>query len=259
MKNMETLPGSVPVDNVKERHDRIEREIEIHNLLLDRKSIKDGVFENLEEGDTIRLAGIPNNLIVEDINQRRFSERLRAAIAVGVLTEVDGLSWSYFSNRPIVFAKIGGINIPFYRSASGASSKNKGEWYPFFGIGDDYWFIKSTDVTLGDKKNPAIEKVQKILNKTFTWDSSLDTSQNNGLAKHPFGSGSTQNQYMSYKELNDRVFHADLGGISQMGEAEHIYGYIHPILTQIMKNVPREVLEEVMATNKQKVSELGFV
>ncbi len=246
------------VSELEERHKRIEREIKIHNLLVERKSEREGVFEGLQEGDVIRLAGIPNELIIQEINQRKFSERLRAAIAAGVLTQVEGLSWSYFSNRPIVFSKVGGEVIPFYRSASGASGKSKGEWYPFFGIGDDYWFIKSADALIGDKRNPAIEKVQRILNETFTWDSNLDTSENNGLMKHPFGSGPTHDQYMSYKELNEKVFNQDLTHISQRGEAEEVYGHIYPILTQIMKNVPMAMLEEVIALNEKRITKLGL-
>ena len=257
---MEGIPKPPQEESLEKRHERIEREIKIHNFLTERRTEDKGAFEKLEEGDAVRLAGIPDELIIEEINQRNFSERLGAAIEASVLTQVDGLSWSYFDNRPIVFTKVGGQTIPLYRSATGASGKSKGEWYPFFGIGGGFWFIKSKDDAVeGNSRNPIIGIVQRVLNETFNWDKSLDISRNNGLEKHPFSSGTTGDQYMSYKELNERVFQKDLSDITLSGEAEKAHEHIYSVLAQIKKNVSLDTFKEIIEENKKKVTEMNLI
>jgi hypothetical protein len=49
-----------------------------------------------------------------------------------------------YADRKIVLFDINGIRIPFYLSSGHAGKKDvaAGKWYPFFGIGSDYWFNK---------------------------------------------------------------------------------------------------------------------
>jgi hypothetical protein len=53
-----------------------------------------------------------------------------------------------FEGRPIVAVRVGQLRIPFYVS-SGQNKKEgvtPGQWYPFFGIGDDGWFNKTDKI-----------------------------------------------------------------------------------------------------------------
>lgn len=49
-----------------------------------------------------------------------------------------------YADRKVVLFDINGIRIPFYLSSGHAGKKDvvAGKWYPFFGIGSDYWFNK---------------------------------------------------------------------------------------------------------------------
>lgn len=49
-----------------------------------------------------------------------------------------------YADRKVVLFDINGIRIPFYLSSGHAGKKDvvAGRWYPFFGIGSDYWFNK---------------------------------------------------------------------------------------------------------------------
>ncbi len=49
-----------------------------------------------------------------------------------------------YADRKIVLFDINGVRVPFYLSSGHAGKKDviAGKWYPFFGIGSDYWFNK---------------------------------------------------------------------------------------------------------------------
>lgn len=75
--------------------------------------------------------------------------------------------------RFMVIAKVKNIHLPFYISSSGASGKNEGEWYPFFGYTGN-WLIKGGVVKDGGKMeyHPEISKIQELLNKNLIIPSS---------------------------------------------------------------------------------------
>lgn len=49
-----------------------------------------------------------------------------------------------YADRKVVLFDINGVRVPFYLSSGHAGKKDvlAGKWYPFFGIGSDYWFNK---------------------------------------------------------------------------------------------------------------------
>jgi hypothetical protein len=70
--------------------------------------------------------------------------------------------------RPVVFLKVNGETVPFYRSQGGTSGKTAGEWYPFFGTDADGWLIKGNLKQLkGGFDVPEVQQAQKYLNSNF--------------------------------------------------------------------------------------------
>lgn len=157
--------------------------------------------------DFARLAGIPNEFIAHHLARLDVPQRIQEAVRIGVLTEVDGKTWSFNVGRPIVFAKVAGETIPFYRSLSGTDGKNKSEWYPFFGFAHDGWFVKSSG-TISRGVNPELENIRQILNATLNWDAEEDKkigTQN--VFSHPFWQdGETGKRHMNHMVLNEAVF-----------------------------------------------------
>ena len=51
-----------------------------------------------------------------------------------------------YGDRKIVLFDVDGVNVPFYLSSGHGGKKDvaPGKWYPFFGIGTDGWFNKSS-------------------------------------------------------------------------------------------------------------------
>jgi hypothetical protein len=81
-------------------------------------------FNNLDQNDFLKFAGVPNELIIEEINQVPFEKRLEKTREIGLIATIKGKLWSYVTNsRPIIFTKVGGENIPFYRSSVGTGGK----------------------------------------------------------------------------------------------------------------------------------------
>lgn len=147
-------------------------------------------FENLDSDDYFRIIAIPKEMIIDDLNELSHEEKLQRAIDVGLLAQVDGKSWSYTKNRPIVFCKLAGETIPFYRSSKGTGGKNAGKWYPMFGFGRGNWMIKGDEKNCNEGYNmPAIRKIQSILDSTFDWGVGLDSNRE----KVPFSRDNLEN------------------------------------------------------------------
>lgn len=151
------------------------------------KTEKEGVFESLEENEFLRFAGIPNQLIIDELNSVPEQERLAKALELGMLDSPRGANWSFVNDRPIVFTKMGGQKIPFYRSSKGTGgAKNAGTWYPFFGLGEENWLIKGGgDNFESGYNNPLIQKMQNVLGESFNWDHDLDL-HDQAPNEHPF-------------------------------------------------------------------------
>lgn len=54
------------------------------------------------------------------------------------------------AGRKIILIDINGVNCPFYLSTGHGGKKDvaSGKWYPFFGIGSDGWFNKSSGLEI---------------------------------------------------------------------------------------------------------------
>lgn len=95
-------------------------------------------------------------------------------------SELKSLNIKYFSvyeldsdestqTRPIVSLPVkNNVNIAFYRSFEGSSSKQKGNWYPVFGLGKEDWFIKGNTASGNEGYGvPEIKQKMDKLNSLF--------------------------------------------------------------------------------------------
>ncbi len=82
-----------------------------------------------------------------------------------ILIQTSGAVVHKIYDRYMVLARVGGAHVPFYRSSSGTSGKNQGEWYPYFGHTGD-WIIKGGVAEDGSMDYlPEITEVQAKLNE----------------------------------------------------------------------------------------------
>ena len=51
-----------------------------------------------------------------------------------MILEVDGNHMYKSGGRFFILTKVGNGHVPFYSSSRGTSGKNKGGWYPYFGL-----------------------------------------------------------------------------------------------------------------------------
>lgn len=124
----------------------------------------------------------------------------------GTLLEVNGgqlfKGGSEMQGRFFVVCKVGNIHLPFYKSSEGTSGKNKGEWYPFFGV-TPMWVVKGDVDEKGEMKyNEEISRVQNLLNENLKIPASTYISPN-GL----FGSGKGESFEPTniYLDLKDHI------------------------------------------------------
>ncbi len=213
-------------------------------------------FEHIDLGDFLRFAGVPNQLIIDEINTVPVDQRLAKAVELGILASPEGYSWSFSGLRPIVFVKVGGQMMPFYRSSKGTGGvKTAGVWYPFFGFGEDEWLIKGGgDNFETSYNNSALQKAQAILNAALNWDHTLDLV---GMDIQGYPLHELEN-FCPPSELNQLVY----------GEKELPY---HPdrhdgksgeritkIIMAMYEKYPVEVVKGVVEANRSRLTELGY-
>lgn len=229
-------------------------------FLISLSKEKSGAFENLDQRDFLRFVGVPDRLIIDELNAVDVTNRLKKAIDMGVLYQVEGRTWSYAMDRPIVLVKVGGEIVPFYRSSEGTGGvKVAGEWYPFFGIGNNFWLIKgSNDDFKTSYNNPVLKKIQNVLNETFNWDHALDSKKGSLEGVHPLAQ--TQEGLDSFfprKELNKIAFNDEsIENISI--NTEESANQRLKILSRMIERYPVEILKEIFTTNKKVLSQLGY-
>lgn len=103
------------------------------------------------------------------------------------------------SNRPYIVMKTkNGMAVPFYRSSKGTSGKEKGKWFPFFGLSQADWVIKWNKAQHdNDYFSPEIKRLSKLVNENLDYPHSIDTDDMR--KSHPFDSfDSRKSRYNSY-------------------------------------------------------------
>ena len=88
-------------------------------------------------------------------------------------------------DRPYIIMKTkDGVAVPFYRSSQGTSGKERGKWFPFFGVSSFWWIIKWSVQNMNtDYASPEIEQLSKLVNETLDYPHSIDID---GMRKsHP--------------------------------------------------------------------------
>ncbi|MBL8031609.1 MAG: hypothetical protein JNK33_04785 [Candidatus Doudnabacteria bacterium] len=215
-----------------------------------------GAFGHIDLGDFLRFAGVPNHLIIDEINAVPVNERLARAVELGLLASPEGYSWSFTGLRPVVFVKVGGQMVPFYRSSKGTGGvKTAGVWYPFFGLGEGEWLIKGGgDNFETSYNNSALQKVQAVLNAALNWDHDLDLK------------GMDADGY----PLRDLESFCPPGELNQLLYGQKDLPY-HPnrhdgksgeritrIIMSMYEKYPVEVVKGVVDANRAKLAELGY-
>ncbi len=271
----ETVAGSIPAG----RTNRLQKKYIMEKLqtpesnnfppekrtefLLNTKINKEGALAELEEGDFLRYAGVPSELITEEINQLPMIEHLDKARDIGVVATIKDASWSYMDNRPVLFTKVGGQNVPFYRSSEGTGgNKTAGKWYPFFGIGAQGWIIKGKgDDHETGYHNPALNKLQGIFNETFNWEHELDFLKTEEFTKHPL----TQNKDAMKLFCPPAFLDLTLFGKKDLSEFD-IENYrskhkewIEDILNTMYEKYPQEFIDEVIKLNTERLAKSGYL
>lgn len=222
---------------------------------------KEGPLEKIDSNDFLRFVGVPNEIIIKELESVSMEERLQKAISMGIVEEVDGKSWSYATDRPIVLTKVGGETVPFYRSKQGTGgAKKAGIWYPFFGIGHDFWLIKGGNDNFENcYSNPVLKKIQDILSETFNWDHSLDLQKGTLADFHPLASN-TENleRYFKRTELNKIAFNNEEIKDISIGSDES-NKQITNVLSGMIERFPIEVLQEIKKTNQKTLKDMGYI
>lgn len=219
-------------------------------------------FTNLDKDDFLRFAGIPNEIIVEEINQVPFEKRLKKSREMGLITTIQGKSWSYVNHdRPIIFTKVGGENIPFYRSSVGTGGhKEAGIWYPFFGFAKK-WLIKGG----GDNyktcyDNPVLKKIQDILGNTFNWDHKLDFIEEENFKNHPLKKdGSGDEIFCPAEQMNDILYNKSLEEFDFNNQNSGHREWIENTLARMYEKYPIDFVNKVIIYNKEKLKQLGYL
>lgn len=232
-------------------------------FLHDLFSSNEETFKGLDEGDFFRFLGVPSQIFIDELNQVPFEEKLQKARDIGLIATIKDKSWSYVNNdRPIIFTKVGGENIPFYRSSKGTGGKKEaGVWYPFFGIGDGGWLIKGG----GDNyetcyNNPVLKKIQDILMETFNWDHNLDFIKNNELKNHPLGKNKiSEETFCSPILLNQILFDDKLKDINFGSHDNKHHEWIKEIAIGMYEKYSIDYIKKIVEYNNQKLSEKGYV
>ncbi|WP_095210418.1 protein kinase domain-containing protein [Endozoicomonas ascidiicola] len=119
--------------------------------------------------------------------QKKYNGYLKSLMDQGILD-----STYYFSenipvvgSRLMVVVNIDGVKFSFYRSKYGTDGKEKGKWYPFFGINNDTgWIVKMLNPYKQGDLHTGMEKMQYILNRFMDWHPDWDDSDAEGNA-HP--------------------------------------------------------------------------
>jgi len=104
--------------------------------------------------------------------QSNLKENMSKLFKEGVLCESDEGKKYIVQTRPriAVIANVNGVQIPFYQSSSGASGKNKGQWYPFFG-NKGAWLMKGGVDSMNKGYGlPEIKKMMDYLDKEVSED-----------------------------------------------------------------------------------------
>jgi hypothetical protein len=219
-------------------------------------------FNQLEKDDFLRFAGVPTEIITGELKQVPYEQRLNKAIDIGLVAVINGSSWSYLSNRPVLFTKVGGENVPFYRSSEGTGgNKQAGVWYPFFGIADEGWIIKGG----GDDfktcyNNPALKKIQTIFGETFNWDHSLDFVKGDMFKHHPLVLNQDSLKKFCPPLFLDKALYnqIDLNHFDLNEPESKHREWIHDILKRMYEKYPDEFVKEIIKTNEDTLVDLGF-
>jgi hypothetical protein len=222
----------------------------------------EGAFSELERSDILRLVGVPDALLVEEINSVSDVEKLSKAIEIGLVSVVDKYSWSFLPNRPVVFTTIGGQKVPFYRSSDGTGgNKDAGKWYAFFGVGHKGWIIKGggTDHNSG-YDNPVIKKVQNILDSSFNWDHNLDLQKGKLSDFHPLAiNQSNLELYCPPNKIDEVLFNKENLDDYYFNNYDSKHReWIQTILNQMYEKYPVDFVKEIKQINDSKINELGY-
>jgi hypothetical protein len=229
-------------------------------FLSSLSSKNEGPFQQLGEKDFLRFVGVPDKLIIDELQTVPFKDRLKKALDLGVLKDVDGNAWTYLPDRPVVLAEIGGEIVPYYRSKKGTGGVKKAElWYPFFGTGHDGWLIKGTNSDFESMyNNPVLQKMQNILSNSFNWDHSLDLKKGHLRDFHPLAQ-TEENIALYFKSnmLNQVAFGNDeierISPNSPEADKQRL-----DVLTEMQNRYPLEFLKEIKKNNIDKLAKLGY-
>lgn len=231
-------------------------DVERVQFLSGLKGETSDAFEHIDLGDFLRFAGVPNQLIIDEINTVAVDQRLAKALELGILADPEGRSWSFSSLRPIVFVKVGGQMVPFYRSSKGTGGvKTAGVWYPFFGFGEEEWLIKGGEDNFETSYNSsALQKVQAILNAALNWDHDLDLQGSNNKDYPLRDSASFCPPY----ELNQLLYGQSEFAIHPDRRDGKSGERITKIITDMYAKYPIDVVKGVVEANRTKLAELGY-
>ncbi len=192
----------------------------------------------IDREDILSTIGVSKDEYIEKIKSLPENERMSSLLENGVLTHpVPEKSWSYTSKRPIVFAKLNGHIIPFYRSSSGTSGKQEGKWYPFFGFGDN-WLVKFDVASVENSYGiPPLQKVAAILAAVLDYNSDIDKTY---MAEHYIGPDKAG---ILYQKRNDSNFDVSMAA----GD--------HPVLGKKESFIsPRRINQEIFNVTDEEMN-----
>ena len=137
-----------------------------------------------------------------------------------------------YEQRPMVILELGRGKLAFYQSSQGTSGKNKGTWYPFFGIGKGGYVIKgSLDLMEAGYNQPQVKQMMNALNATYPpWESGkLDVS----LFKPPNGLGGKLISREAYGKPEFRNIRHPESAYITPEEKQNLVNHIQDILTRL--------------------------
>ncbi|HAQ02862.1 hypothetical protein A2467_00715 [Candidatus Nomurabacteria bacterium RIFOXYC2_FULL_36_8] len=231
----------------------------LHNLYNNHEE----PFVGLDDGDFFRFLGVPSEIIIDELNQVPFEEKLQKARDIGLISTIKDKSWSYVNNdRPIVFTKVGGSNIPFYRSSEGTGGKKEaGIWYPFWGVGKK-WLIKDggEDNYKTCYDNPVLKKIQDILESTFNWDHNLDFINNNELKNHPLGKNEgSEKTFCPPMLLNETLFGDKSKNLNFDSHDNKHHEWIKELVIGMYERYPADYIKKIVDYNNQNLTKQGYI
>lgn len=232
--------------NVSETQDVLSPEIS--RFLRGLKYSTENIFTTIEPGDILRYAGVPNGIIAAEINSVPLEQRLGKALELGVLTDPRGYTWSIAGDRPVVFGKVGGQSIPFFKSSVDGVKNAPEVWYPFFGFNSEGQLIRGDNLQVRNSYGDgALQKMQGILGLTLEWEPGSVFQAHN--SEHPGG-------FCPPAELNTVLYGKDRLLIPPgSDDAEE---WIFNILAAARAGDKVTAVYAIIEANRRRLSELGY-